>query len=90
MQNPVRRQASVALPESEPIERPDSYRIERQNQKKVVLLPCVWQASCKLLRVSHFRESFDLQARVPYEWFWFTRATASTNVNLHLAGLFHI
>jgi hypothetical protein len=54
MQNPVRGRASVTLPESEPLECPDSYWIERQNQKKVVLVPLVWQSSCKLLRVSPF------------------------------------
>ena len=50
MQNPVRRQASVTLPGSKPFECPDSYLIERQNQKKVVLVPGVWQSGCKLLQ----------------------------------------
>jgi hypothetical protein len=52
LQNPVRRQASVTLPDSRPFEYPDPYGIERKNQKKVVLILLLWQAGCKLLRVS--------------------------------------
>jgi len=42
----------VTLPGSEPWKHSDSYLIERQNQKKVVLRWIVWQPSCKLLRIS--------------------------------------
>ncbi len=52
MQSPVRHQASVTLPGSKPSECPDSYLIERKNQKKVVLNRGVWKAGCKLLRIN--------------------------------------
>ena len=50
MQGPVRPQASVTLPGTEPLEAFGLHMMERQIQKKVVLNQIFWQAGCKFLQ----------------------------------------
>ena len=57
MQGPVRPQASVTLPGTEPLEAFGLHMMEREIQKKVVLNQIFWQAGCKFLQSTLLRRS---------------------------------